>query len=77
MADWRPRDPGEIAAMTPQQRKQYEHELQIAVFGVGHRVDADGKPIEQGIGSAQNQSAQHKAAIAREKERARLIGTDR
>jgi hypothetical protein len=35
------------------------------VFGADHRVDARGNPIENGIGSASNQTHQHKEALER------------
>jgi hypothetical protein len=33
------------------------------VFGVDHKVDASGKPIENGIGSERNQTTQHRGAL--------------
>jgi hypothetical protein len=41
----------EIQAMTPKEHKAYLLEQQKVVFGDDHKVDKDGNPIEQGIGS--------------------------
>jgi hypothetical protein len=48
-------------------------DLEIDVFGVGFKRDENGRPIEQGIGSASNPSPQHFAALAREKQRQGLL----
>jgi hypothetical protein len=37
--------------------------MRCDVFGVDHKTDAAGRPIEQGIGSERNQSSQHKQAL--------------
>jgi hypothetical protein len=50
-------------------REQAEREIAGRVFGVGHQLDKHGTPIEQGIGSAAQQSAQHKAAVEKERQR--------
>jgi len=39
------------------------------VFGVGHKVDEDGKPIEQGLGSPGHETHQHKEALRLANER--------
>jgi hypothetical protein len=48
-------DPGAI--------KQYYLEERKNVFGFDHKTDRSGKPIEQGIGSPGNQSANSVAAF--------------
>ena len=53
-------------------QEQAEREIANRVFGVGHAVDRHGIPIEVGIGSAAQQSAQHKAAVERERARQAL-----
>jgi hypothetical protein len=40
-----------------------EHRMKQEVFGHDYRVDAKGNPIEQGKGSAQQQTAHHKQAL--------------
>jgi hypothetical protein len=42
----------EIDAMTPAELKAYAIEQQKTVFGQDHKIDRDGNPIEQGLGSA-------------------------
>jgi len=37
--------------------------LNTRVFGVGHKTDDKGKPIEQGMGSPGNETYQHKEAL--------------
>lgn len=37
--------------------------LRDRVFGVGHKVDEDGKPLEQGLGSPANPTPQHIEAL--------------
>lgn len=43
--------------------KRREEIARLVVFGHDHKTDAHGKPIEQGIGSAANPTANHWAAL--------------
>ena len=61
----------EIDAMTPAERKAYDLEQTKIVFGHDVQFDAKGNPIEQGFGSAQNQTVQHRQALERERARQR------
>lgn len=45
--------------------EQATHKMRDDVFGEGHQVDARGEPIETGIGSAHQQTHQHKQALER------------
>jgi hypothetical protein len=42
-----------------------QHKLRADVFGHDYKVDGKGNPIETGIGSAMQSTAQHKAALER------------
>jgi hypothetical protein len=44
-------------------QKEAEHRVAQDVFGHDFKRDAKGNPIETGIGSANNQSPQHKMAL--------------
>lgn len=44
-------------------REQAEHEMACRTFGVNYKLDKNGDPLEQGIGSAAQQTEQHKAAV--------------
>jgi hypothetical protein len=44
---------------------RYARAIEDNVFGVGHGKDANGKPIENGLGSAANQTAQSVEAYRR------------
>jgi hypothetical protein len=44
------------APLPPDAIKQYYADERRNVFGFDHKTDRSGKPIEQGVGSAQNQS---------------------
>jgi hypothetical protein len=58
------------AGMSPAQaERQAKLDLEIDVFGVGFKRDENGRPIEQGIGSASNPSKSHLAALAKERQR--------
>jgi hypothetical protein len=54
-------------------QEQAIHEMNERVFGVGYKVDKHGVPIETGIGSAANSTANSRAAA--ERARARASGT--
>jgi hypothetical protein len=45
-------------------RDEAELEMARRVFGHDVKFTPDGRPIEVGIGSAQNQTEQHRAALA-------------
>ena len=45
--------------------EQATHKVRADVFGHDYKVDGKGNPIETGIGSAQQQTAQHKQALER------------
>jgi hypothetical protein len=45
--------------------EQAQHKTRQDVFGHDYKVDGKGNPIETGIGSAQQQTAQHKQALER------------
>jgi hypothetical protein len=53
----------EIAAMNPDERREYDDLQRRIVFGHDSKVDKAGRPIEQGIGSEGNQSLNHFQAI--------------
>lgn len=55
-------------------RDHAEHRVRQDVFGHDYKTDAKGSPIEQGLGSAQNQTSQHKAALAREQRATASVG---
>jgi hypothetical protein len=50
-------------ALAAQLRAEAEQQANNDVFGVGHKTDRHGKPIEQGIGSDSNITDQHIAAV--------------
>jgi hypothetical protein len=52
--------------------KDAQHRVNQMVFGHDYKTDADGNPIEQGNGSAQQLTPQHKAAVVKELERQML-----
>jgi hypothetical protein len=67
-----PRTEGEWIEKKMAQGVPFEDASQFAtkkvrddVFGEGHKVDAKGNPVENGRGSAQQQTNQHKAALER------------
>jgi hypothetical protein len=66
---WRPQGLDQIASMDPATRRAYEAVAEENVFGRGFQRDAAGRPIETGIGSPANRSAQHLAALQAEAER--------
>jgi hypothetical protein len=53
--------------MTPEQIAERRRLMEFNVFGANCPRDRHGRPIEQGIGSAAQQSQHHLAALAREK----------
>lgn len=57
---------------SPEEARQ---KMRDDVFGVGHKVDATGTPVENGKGSAAQPTAQHQQAlaIAQDAERARQM----
>jgi hypothetical protein len=57
----------ELASMTPQQIAECKRAMAENVFGANCPRDSQGRYIEQGIGSAAQQSQQHLQALAREK----------
>jgi hypothetical protein len=77
----------EIAAMTVEEREEWKRQEEIAIWGAGFRRDRNGKPIEQGLGSADNPTENSFKAIekyegkaAADAARARAnkrLGTDR
>lgn len=68
----RVRGQDEIDAMSPAERRAYDEAQARLVFGASYERDKYGNPIETGIGSAKQQTAQHRAAQAREAERLRM-----
>jgi hypothetical protein len=67
----------DVDKISPAERQQFFREYEeinaLVVFGHDYQKDKYGNPIEQGIGSPKQQTAQHKAAIAREEERRRRM----
>jgi hypothetical protein len=68
-----------MAELNPATGQLYTHaeaerKINEMVFGVGYQVDADGKPIEVGKGSALQPTQQHFEALAKEAERAAMTG---
>lgn len=57
--------PKELAQLTPAELKQYEIGEANAVFGVGHKHDREGNPIEQGMGSYAHPTLQDVVATER------------
>ena len=45
--------------------EQATHKMRNDVFGHNYQLDAKGEPIERGIGSAHQQTTQHKQALER------------
>jgi hypothetical protein len=62
---WRPLEPDDLAAMDPQTRQAFDDAEAAAVFGVGFKRDAMGRPVERGIGSAANLTPSARAANTR------------
>jgi hypothetical protein len=54
-------------------KEDAEEEMAKRVFGHDYRRDKHGNPIEQGIGSASQQTEHHKRYAAKERERQLLI----
>lgn len=54
--------------------EQADHRIKEEVFGQNYQIDAKGKPIETGIGSAQQQTRQHKEALERVGARRSSVG---
>jgi hypothetical protein len=70
---WKPQGPDQLMAMPPDVRAAYESAAATYTFGVGFKRDENGVPIEMGIGSPGNTTAQSRAALAKfEAETARL-----
>jgi len=57
--------PLELAELSPEQRRQYVREEEASVFGPNPLRDRDGRPIEQGVGSASQPTHNHVAALKR------------
>jgi hypothetical protein len=53
---------------------QAEHKIRQDVFGHDYKVDAKGNPIEQGKGSAAQQTLQHKQSLERIAAARRSVG---
>lgn len=51
-----------------------EHKMRQDVFGHDYQTDAKGDPIETGIGSAAQQTRQHKEALERARSRRSGVG---
>lgn len=54
-------------------REHGEREVAKLVFGADHKTDAQGRPIEQGKGSALQQTAQHLAELERQARASRMV----
>jgi hypothetical protein len=70
---WRPQSSDQIADMPPDVRAAYELAEEKNVFGADFQRDAKGRPIERGIGSAHNMTANAVAAKKRDEERQALL----
>jgi hypothetical protein len=70
---WRPQGADQINAMSPEVRAAYEMAQEKNVFGETFERDAKGRPIERGIGSKHNMTANAKAALMRDDERQALL----
>lgn len=55
----------ELDAMTPAERKAYDEQQRLIVFGHDSRKDRHGNPVEQGIGCAGRETANHFQSIRR------------
>ncbi len=62
---WRPQGRDQVASMPPDVRKAYEMAAARYTFGNDVQFDAKGKPIENGIGSPGNMTAQAREALAK------------
>ena len=79
--------PEEWAILSPEQRTEHKKAELLNVFGHDVKFDRNGKPIEQGLGSASNPTVQHFQALERAEGKAaadaarakanKLAGTDR
>jgi hypothetical protein len=58
----------EIAALDPIDRLKYEEVQRRLVFGEHYKRDADGKPLEQGIGSPGRENANHYFYLQKERD---------
>jgi hypothetical protein len=57
----------ELAELSPAERQIYDAVQEETVFGLGFKRDAQGRPVEQGIGGPLQQTHNHLAVVAREK----------
>jgi hypothetical protein len=57
------KSPTELSLMSPEEIAAWREQERQHVFGFGYKVDGNGKPIEQGIGSKGNESVNHFAAM--------------
>jgi hypothetical protein len=64
------------AALRKQIRREARRIAIADVFGVDHKTDKDGNPIEQGIGAAGNVTAQHVEAYIKEQTERRPNGPE-
>jgi hypothetical protein len=62
---WRPQGPEQVNTMDPAAREAYEEAARRYIFGQNYRRDAQGRPLEDGIGSPNNMTFQAKAARAK------------
>jgi hypothetical protein len=53
----------EISLMSPEEIAEWRRQEEINVFGVGFKRDAQGRPIEQGIGAPGNETETHFLAM--------------
>lgn len=57
----------ELAALSPAELRTYRAVQEANVFGHDHKKDAQGRPIEQGIGSPGNENINHVRALEAQK----------
>jgi hypothetical protein len=55
----------EVEAMPPEQRAIYDEEQRKIVSGHDYKKDANGNPVEQGIGAPGHETVNHYAALAK------------
>jgi hypothetical protein len=62
----------ELAQLDPTQLAKYRQRQKELVYGEDFKSDANGNPIEQGVGSSHRQTSQHLEALERERRRGSL-----
>jgi hypothetical protein len=67
------RFPDEMATLPPADLREHQLASFRNVFGVDAKIDAEGNPIEQGIGVPGHETEQHLVALKLENQRKALV----